>query len=179
MYDGGGRRLEFHPMNRDTRPYIQELIEYNYNEDTKEGQFKFNGYYYVDDATELPKVTFLHMTLNEDEPYKVEEVDESNSPFALRMKECGVTCGMCTRYYFNELENRLFQIEIYKREKIKNTDVISTIDDDDGGEMDVCFFPTDIQIIYFRVLKEFNNRDDWYKGIEEVFAPKANNSMQE
>jgi hypothetical protein len=119
------------------------------------------------------------MTLNEDEPYKVEEVDESNSPFALRMKECGVTCGMCTRYYFNELENRLFQIEIYKREKIENTDVISTIDDEDGGEMDVCFFPTDIQIIYFKVLREFNNRDDWYKGIEEVFAPKANNSTQE
>lgn len=169
MRDGGGRTLDFHPMNRDTRPYIQELIDYKYDDETKQGQIKFNGYYYVDDATELPKVTFMHMVLNEDEPYKIEEVDESNTPFALRMKEYGVTCGMCTRYYYNELDNRLYEIEFYKREKIENTDVISTIDDD-GGEMDVCFFPTDIQILYFRVLQEFSEIDDWYKRIAEVFS---------
>lgn len=168
--NGGGRTLEFHPMNRDTRPYIQELIDYKYNDVTKEGQIKFNGYYYVDDERELPKVTFMHMILNEEEPYKVEDVTDTDSSFSLRMKELGIVCGTCTKYYYNELENRLFKIEFYKREKIENTDVISRIDDDEGGEMDVCFFPTDIQILYFRVLEEFNNRDDWYNSIAEVFS---------
>ena len=169
MHGGGGRTLEFHPMNRDTRPYIQELIDYKYDEETKEGQIKFNGYYYVDDATELPKVTFMHMVLNEDEPYKVEE-GPVDGDFAARLLSAGITVGMQTRYYYNELDNRLYEIEFYKREKIENTDVISTIDDDEGGEMDVCFFPTDIQILYFRVLQEFSERDDWYKRIAEVFS---------
>ena len=53
-----------------------------------------------------------------------------------------------------------YKILVERREKIYNTDVVSTIDDADGEDMSVCFFPTDRQRIYFRVLevlREMNN----------------------
>ena len=138
-------------------PYIcgQEPIEYFC--DGKEGYIHFDGYYYVenhappypeDEALEhwdrprrhsewLPQKLIMFMQLLEKEPYKVEVVDN------------------VTRSYYKDLENVQYNVEIYKMIIHEKTDVISQIDDEDGEPMNVCFFPTNRQTIYFRVLGDF------------------------
>jgi hypothetical protein len=131
-------------------PYIcgQEPIEYFC--DGKMGHIHFNGYYYVEDHappyledrprrhdTWLPQKLIMFMQLVEKEPYKVEVVDNA------------------TRSYYKDLENHQYIVEIYKRVIHEKTDVISTVEDEDGDEMNVCFFPTNRQTIYFRVLGDF------------------------
>ena len=44
-------------------------------------------------------------------------------------------------------------IEIFKKVIHEITDVYSPVEDQDGTLMDVCFFPTRKQTIYFRVLE--------------------------
>jgi hypothetical protein len=132
-------------------PYIrgQEPIEYFC--DGKEGYIRFDGYYYVenhappyleDDAlgpcrcnTWLPQKLIMFSRLFEKEPFNVEVVDNA------------------TKSYFKELESLQYIIEIYKKEIHENTDVISEIEDEDGEKANVCFFPTNRQTIYFRVLE--------------------------
>jgi hypothetical protein len=48
-------------------------------------------------------------------------------------------------------------VEVERREKGEPTDSYSTIDDGDGEEMNICFFPTAIQRLYFRVLEIFED----------------------
>ena len=141
-------------------PYIkgQEPIEYIC--DGKEGSILFDGYYYVEDhgppypedsdpdlkpwerprrySEWLPKKCMMFMKRRETEPSK-EEYDEVEK---------------CTRIYYNYLEQQNYMIEIYKRVIHECTDEISEIEDDDGSPMNVCFFPTNKQTIYFRVLEE-------------------------
>jgi len=140
-------------------PYIkgQEPIEYIC--DGKEGSILFDGYYYVEDTSPpypedndpnlkpwerprrhsewLPKKCMMFMTRRETEPSK-EEYDEET---------------FVTRVFYNILEKQQYVIEIYKRDIHDCTDVISQIEDN-GSPMDVCFFPTNKQTIYFRVLEE-------------------------
>ena len=52
----------------------------------------------------------------------------------------------------NILEYKEYIIEIYRRVIHESTDKISEIEDD-GVPMSVCFFPTDKQTIYFRILE--------------------------
>ena len=73
--------------------------------------------------------------LREKEPYKVEVVDN------------------VTKSYYQELETLQYIVEIYQKVIHENTDVVSEIDDDDGANTRVCFFPTNRQTIYFRVLE--------------------------
>jgi hypothetical protein len=73
--------------------------------------------------------------LREKEPYKEEVVDN------------------VTTSYYKELECLQYIIEVYKKVIHKNTDVISEIDDGYGENTRVCFFPTNRQTIYFRVLE--------------------------
>jgi hypothetical protein len=54
---------------------------------------------------------------------------------------------------YKELECLQYIVEVYKKVIHENTDVISDIDDGDGENMKVCFFPTNRQTIYFRVLE--------------------------
>jgi hypothetical protein len=73
--------------------------------------------------------------LFEKEPYKVEVNDN------------------VTQSYYTALENVRYVVEIYKKVIHENTDVISEIEDDDRKPMRVCFFPTNRQTIYFRVIE--------------------------
>jgi hypothetical protein len=73
--------------------------------------------------------------LFEKEPYKVEVNDN------------------VTQSYYTALENVRYVVEIYKKVIHENTDVISEIEDDDREKMNVCFFPTNRQTIYFRVIE--------------------------
>lgn len=151
------RNITFYGYEKGTHkqiPYLchQEPIEYLC--DGKDGYIQFNGYYYAenhappyieDDAIEildrprrydtcLPQKLIMFVQLCEKEPYKVETVDN------------------ITKSYYREVESLQYIVEIYKKEIHENTDVISDIDDGDGETMKVCFFPTNLQTIYFRVL---------------------------
>ncbi len=60
----------------------------------------------------------------------------------------------------------IFQVEFVKRDIIKKTDKLSLVDDEDFGEMNVCFFPTDHQRVHFKVINEIKKGDpipDEYK----------------
>ena len=152
------REVYFYQHEEDTyqqTPYIcgQEPIEYLC--DGKEGYIHFNGYYYVenhappyleDEALErrnrprrydewLPQKLKMFTQLREKDPFKVEVVDN------------------VTKSYYQELETLQYIIEVYQKVIHKNTDVVSEIDDDDGANAMVCFFPTNRQTIYFRVLE--------------------------
>jgi len=152
------REVYFYQYEEDTyqqTPYIcgQEPIEYLC--DGKEGYIHFNGYYYVenhappyleDEALErrdrprryeafLPQKLKMITQLREKEPYKEEVVDN------------------VTTSYYKELECLQYIIEVYKKVIHENTDVVSEIDDGYGENARVCFFPTNRQTIYFRVLE--------------------------
>jgi hypothetical protein len=75
------------------------------------------------------------MKRREKEPYK-QEVDEK---------------GISTSYY-NIIEEYMYLIEIYKRVIHESTDKYTEIEED-GMPMKVCFFPTNKQTIYFRILE--------------------------
>lgn len=152
------RNITFYGDEKGTHkqtPYLcnQEPIEYSC--DGKEGYIKFDGYYYVenhappyieDEAIEildrprrynecLPQKLTMFVKLCEKEPYKVETFDN------------------ITKSYYREVENLQYIVEIYKKEIHENTDVISDFEDGDGETTKVCFFPTNRQTIYFRVLE--------------------------
>lgn len=153
------RTVDFHTYEKGKNqrtPYIRSQEPIEYVCDGKEGHIHFNGYYYVenhappypeDEGLErwgrprrygewLPQKLIMFTQLLESEPYKVEVVDNA------------------TTSYYKDLESHQYIVEIYNRVIHENTDVISQIDD--GGElMDVCFFPTNRQTIYFRVLGDF------------------------
>ena len=141
-----GRSIQFYNPNSGPNLYVQTITEYVNN--GVEGHLQFNGYYYISDepdptniyAKHLPQKHLMHYTHNEDEPWDVS----------------GNTS------YFRPIENSMYLVNIHTRKIINNTDVISEIDDDDGGRMDVCFFPTNEQIIYFTVIKDLTV-DDGYK----------------
>jgi len=146
------------PKTSNRVPYIREHIPIEYVCDGKEGHIKFNGYYYVEDHSPpypeddglevwecpmrhsewLPLKAFMHVKRREAEPYKV-EVDPEN---------------LITEHFYKTLEEQIYMVEIYKRILYEPTDQESEIQDERGGKMDVCFFPTNIQTIYFRVLED-------------------------
>ncbi len=119
------------------RIYIQDLIEFNYDTEKKEGSFKFDGYWYVNEQ-ELEKHPFTYTMCYSKVSYppRVEKLE-----------------GGGERHHYKYYEYIEFEAELYKQEKIKNTNEYSSIDDD-GEAMEVCFFPTDIQQIWFRVKEE-------------------------
>lgn len=147
------RQITFYGYEKDTykqTPYIcrQEPIEYFC--DGKDGYIHFDGYYYVENHappylergdrperydTWLPQTLVMFAQLHEKDPYKTEVVDNTSI------------------YYYKEIESIQYIIEIYKKDIHENTDVISEIDDGDGENAKICFFPTNRQTIYFRVIK--------------------------
>jgi hypothetical protein len=98
---------------------------FGYAIDGSEGTVEFDGHYYVSEP---------------DSPRKGRSLPKIE--FLLVKKEG------------EERESDMYVVEVYRQEKLECTDVISTIDDDEGGEMSVCFFPTDHQRLYFRVLEK-------------------------
>ena len=150
--------LEIHfPLSPDSKktPYIRNEDSVEYTCDGKEGSLCFDGYYYVEDHAPpypeddamnpwdrpnrytdyLPQTVNLYMKRRETEPYK-EEVDER---------------GWKT-YHYNIIEEHMYVVEIYKRIIHESTNKYSQVEDDDEM-MNVCFFPTNKQTLYFRVLQ--------------------------
>ncbi len=125
-------------------PYIKDLFNYSIDLTLNEGTIEFDGYYYVHD--EMPEKEWERQ-YSEVLPTRllmdVIVMDANVKPIPDKPGSYRQETIMANQYY----------IEVYKREYIKNTNVISTIDDD-GDEMRVCFFPTDHQRLHFRILKE-------------------------
>ena len=136
-------------------PYIRDEETVEYICDGNEGTICFDGYYYVEDhappypeddemkswerptrySEYLPQKLHLYMKRREKEPYK-QEVDEK---------------GISTSYY-TIIEEYMYLIEIYKRVIHELTDKYTEIEED-GMPMKVCFFSTNKQTIYFRILE--------------------------
>jgi hypothetical protein len=142
------REFEFHTKDR-RNPYIDEVIDYNVSED--KGYIYFNGYYYVLNE-EFPIRMFFTSTLYEDEPTEVVEIDGN------------------TRKRYKVLETVYYEVEIYDREKLKDTSEFGEMEDEDGSRMRVCFFPTHEQKIYFKVIKVFDSFDDFLRRTREYFT---------
>ena len=132
-------------------PYIQKLIDFNVDKNTKEGYIQFNGYYYTEDS-EFPVDIHFITQLHEDKPSRKDILPDGT-----------------IQYTFETLETSFYHVQFYKRETIMDTSVVSTIEDEDGEEMNICFFPTAEQKIYFRVLKEFDNDKAFYTGMKEFY----------
>lgn len=141
--------IQFHSL-QGRAPYIVNRASTEYTCDGKEGSITFDGYYYVEDhadsiqedhapeegdAQYLPQTLYLFMNRREKEPYKTE------------VSEMGYTTS-----HYRTIEEYAYIVEVYKRVKHESTDRISNIEDSDGEDMKVCFFPTNKQTIYFRVL---------------------------
>ena len=141
------------PDDNSSLPYIlgQEPIDFKF--DGKEGSIFFNGYYYVEDHAPpypededldlwdrprrykewLPRKACMFTSLRETEPSKIETHANGS-----------------TYTHYNYIEKGLYIIEIYKRVIYECTNQYSELEDEG---MQVCFFPTDKQTIYFRVLE--------------------------
>jgi hypothetical protein len=119
-------------------PYILKL--FGYETDGHEGIIDFDGRNTIKEEG-LPIKLLMLVTIKDRTGFTKEN---SNSIF----------------YNLNK-QDELF-IEIYKKEIICCTDRISTIEDEDGEEMNVCFTPTDRQKLYFRV--KGDSRDEMAKN---------------
>ena len=151
--------IDFMPTNADQTcrmPYIrEEPIDYKCEGVT--GHLTFNGYYYVEDheppyeedatlqpwererhSAWLPQKVQMHVLLRKTEPEWVERN----------------TVEMWTRYHYKTIEENTYIVEIYKRVKHECTNEYSDEVDSDGEPMKICFFSTDKQTIYFRVLEK-------------------------
>jgi hypothetical protein len=135
------RQINFYDYEeRTTRqtPYIcnQEPIEYFC--DGKEGYIHFDGYYYVE---------------NHAPPYLEDEGLGPRRYDVWLPQKLIMFVQLFEKEAYKELECLQYIVEVYKKVIHENTDVISDIDDGDGENMKVCFFPTNRQTIYFRVLE--------------------------
>jgi hypothetical protein len=105
---------------------VRTLFEFSINKtnSTNTGFFTFDGHYYTDDADFPAKMAMYHLVQ-----------DESAFDPATHQPPW--------------IERR-YEIEIYRRDIIENTDIFipGAVDD-----MDVCFFPTNKQTLHFRILE--------------------------
>ena len=150
-------------------PHIMGQTPTAYECDGKEGFITFNGSYYVenhpppypeDEAlpvyerprryTEyLPKTHFLTVNIRETEPYRVD------------------VSGNRTTHHYKELEQKLYMVEVYKKVVHKCTDQYGPVDLDGDGELtQVCFTPTNLQTVYFRVLEVIQSSKHLKEAIE-------------
>ncbi len=137
------------------QPFIRILHAFEC--DDQNGMIEFDGYYYVNDGSEdfesysvlLPIEEEIIVTHRLDTPPRVWRGQE---PSFFKDKN-GERPLVDMEYAEHRLDRHFYKIRIERREKLYNTDVTSTIEGEHGEEMRVCFFPTDRQRIYFRVLE--------------------------
>ena len=119
-------------------PYISNDEPIEYVCDGKEGHVTFDGYFYVEDhAPPYP----------EDEGIPIHECRRTTEWLPK-------TVAMYVRTLEGEkvLEDHAYLVEIYKRVKHECTNKYSELDGE-GAPMRVCFFPTDRQTMYFRIVE--------------------------
>ena len=159
--------------------YIKGQRPIDYKCDGKEGFITFDGYFYVEDHPPpypeddiyrrryshwLPKKQLLSVTLR--------ETEEKETPTDI--------CGNYTITY-KIFETRQYIVEVYKRVVHECTDEYGDLEDDwdDGTPMKVCFFPTDKQTLYFRILENFwskvYNTEQSFPYSEQLIAPQSLN----
>jgi hypothetical protein len=122
-------QIHFNTDDGAPHPFIDRI--FNYENNGTEGVLEFDGYYYVNDSEEAAA--------------KARSEYEYVYAHTLPQEAQMIICKDC-------MLTHAYEIQIYKREKIENTDKFSIVDEPDGSEMSVCFFPTDRQRIYFKVL---------------------------
>jgi len=146
------RHFQFFSTDR-RDPYIRRLIDYQISD--TEGSIAFDGYYYVLNE-EFPIRTMYNTTLREEKPYEEGTTEEG---------------GTYAKY--KNVEDKWYEIEIYDRQKVKDTSKFSNIDED-GESVMVCFFPTYEQKIMFRVIKNFETFDEFLNRATENFNESRN-----
>lgn len=115
--------------------YVQEVFDYQ--NDGSEGFIEFDGYFYAD--------------IGDETEYGVRADDQT---LVVWMRGEGYQKeGEPYTTYFKSLGQEIYEVTFTKREIVKNTNQYSVIDDEDGDEMNVCFFPTNRQRIFFTVKK--------------------------
>lgn len=148
-----------------SRPLIRDETTIQYECDGKEGVVSFDGYFRVENnappypedealpmwerptrySVWLPIKLRLFMRRRGKEPYGYKK---EPSPFPSFMP-------WDVEYpLYHILEEHEYIVEVYKRVIHESTDRISTIEDEDGTPMRVCFNPTYRQTVYFRVLED-------------------------
>jgi hypothetical protein len=121
----------------DPHLFVNDEYPTEYKCDGTQGSYTFNGYYYVENHPP---------PYPEDEKLKLYERPYRHSNYLPQILELYVKS-------YTTGEEHFYKVEIYKKEIHMNTDKISTITDDDGTEMNVCFFPTNLQTLYFKILE--------------------------
>ena len=150
-------------------PYTSEI--YAFECDGETGMLEFNGYYYVNDDNE----TRFRDSLPKEETISVQKhlpveprIYSSEGPSAFKDSN-GTNPIVSFEVTEYRVDAYIYKILVERREKLYNTNEISTIEDDDGSEMNVCFFPTDRQRIYFRVLETLRSEQNVpYKGRRQI-----------
>ena len=102
-------------------PYVKTVISY----DISGGVLEYDGYFNSEDILPLECTMFLYQS--EEEPYNVEGY----------------------KSYYNYVFEKLYLIELYKHERLKDTSVFS--DSEEDG-MRFCYMPTNREKICFRIL---------------------------
>jgi len=121
----------FQSMTDEPRnPYIRDQDTKIFHMDASGGSITFNGYYYV-----------------EDHPPPYPEGNSYNR-FSKWLPQ-----QVLLHVKRNE-ERHIYIVEIYKRITHESTNEMSTIEEDDGTAMDVCFFPTNKQTLFFHVIEK-------------------------
>ena len=138
------RRFEFFSLER-RDPSVQRLIEFN----VKEGFIHFDGYYYVMNE-EFPKRMFFNTSVREEKPYEEKQTEYGYE------------------YKYRTVEDKFYEVEIYDRVKVESTSSYDEVDED-GEKMQICYFPTHEQKIYFKVLNEFDTFEDFLSRTSEYF----------
>lgn len=133
--------ISFQGIHDDYRvPYICSDEPFEYVCDGEEGYITFDGYYYVENhAPPYPEDSDL-----ENSGRYPEWLPKTMNMIYVKREEAPPS---------KVIEETVYTIEIYKKIIHKSTNRISQIEDDDGEVMNVCFFPTNKQTIYFRILE--------------------------
>jgi hypothetical protein len=147
-----GTTTEIHFFGKKNTPYIMDLKSYSYDASVNIGCIHFNGYYYVNDENQSEDENHFDVSLPQTMPIAV--MVNSSEPVVEISPRGG------TIYKYERLEEHLYLVEFYERREVQDTSQISEIDDDEGGTMSVCFFPTKEQKLYFKILKEFKELNE-------------------
>ncbi len=122
------------PMGSLKTPYIRDGNTVVYECNGKEGSIAFNGYFYIEDGPpENPK------------PWQ-------SSEDWLPKKVCMTITRREDDADGKVLQSCVYLVEIYKKEMYESTNEKSYIEEE-GIQVEVCFFPTNRMKIWFRVLE--------------------------
>lgn len=126
-------------------PHMMEV--YDFACDGERGEVEFDGYYTAHDVSEceppeysMPKESYL----------LVKKYREGGPRIWMEPSDVS---GYVTRHTEFCRDSYIYRVLIERRVKLQNTNSWSEDVDDDGRVYTVCYFPTDRQRLWFRVLE--------------------------